>query len=181
MVTIRSRSRDETGQDVEQRRLAGAGAAGDQAVEPGADAVRHEVEHRTRQCLERDQVIGLETLGRKPADGKQRAIDRQRRDDGVDTGAVRQTRIHHRRAFVHTPADAADDAVDDSHQMAIVLERCLDPLEPAGALDEDVLVGVDENVADARIAQERFERPEAEHFVEHFGEERFAFAHTQRR
>src|ERR671931_318080 len=38
--------RDERGQNVQQRRLAGAGAAADQHVEPRAHAVLEELEHR---------------------------------------------------------------------------------------------------------------------------------------
>ena len=39
-------------------------------------------------------------------------------------------------------------------------------LEHAAALDEHVLVGVDQDVADRRVAQQRLERPEAEHLVD---------------
>jgi hypothetical protein len=60
--------RDEAGQHVEQRRLAGARAAADETVEPGADAMRQEIEHRLRQRLERDEVLGLQPLRRKTAD-----------------------------------------------------------------------------------------------------------------
>ena len=72
---------------------------------------------------QRDQVVGLQPLGRKPPDREQRAVDRQRRNDGVDARAVRQARVHHRRAVVDAPADAADDAVDDAQQVRVVLER----------------------------------------------------------
>ena len=112
------------------------------------------------------EIVGLEALGRKPADREQRAVHRQRRDDGVDARAVRQARVDHRRAVVDAAADAADDAVDDAHQVLVVLKRRGHALEHAGALDEDVLVRVDQDVADRRVAQQRLERSEPEHVVD---------------
>ena len=103
---MRSRVGDEAREHVEQRRLAGAGAAADQAIELAPDAVRQEVEHRLRERLQRDQVLGLEALRRKAADRQQRAVHRQRRDDRVDARAVGQARVHHRRAVVDAPSDA---------------------------------------------------------------------------
>ena len=64
---------------------------------------------------------------------------------------------------------------------AIVLERRRHALEHAAALDEHVLVGVDQDVADRRVAQQRLERPEAEHVVEQLAEQRFALAEAERR
>ena len=58
--------------------------------------------------------------------------------------------------------------------MLVVLKVRRDPFEEAAALDEDLLVRVDEDVTDGRIAEQRLERPEAEHIVEQLGKERFA-------
>ena len=55
-----------------------------------------------------------------------------------------------------------------------------DAFEHAVALDEDVLVRVDEDVADGRVAQQRLERPEAEHLVDQFAEQHVAFAEAER-
>ena len=61
--------------------------------------------------------------------------------------------------------------------------RCLSSWNVVGsrsslpcALDVDVLVGVDQDVADRRVAQQRLERPEAEDLVDDVGEERLALA-----
>ena len=51
-----------------------------------------------------------------------------------------------------------------------------DALEHAAALHVHLLVGVDQDVADRRVAQQRLERPEPEDFVEHLAEERLALA-----
>ena len=89
---------------------------------------------------QRHQVVGLQPLGREAPDRQQRTVHGERRNDGVDARAVRQPCVHHRRALVHAPPDAADDAIDDAHQMAIVLEARLDALEDAAALHEHVAV-----------------------------------------
>ena len=53
-------------------------------------------------------------------------------------------------------------------------------IELAAALDVDVLVGVDQDVADRRVAQQRLERAEAEDFVDDVAENRVALAHAER-
>ncbi len=171
---------DEARQHVEQRRLAGARASADQRIEAGAHAVLEELEHRPRQRPDGDEILGAQAFGRKTTDGEQRAVDGERRNDRVDTRTVRQAGVDHRRAVVDAAADAADDAVDDAHQVAIVLERRRQPIQLAGALDVDVLVGVDQDVADRRIAQQRLERTQAEHLVDDITEDGIAFAHAER-
>ena len=61
-----------------------------------------------------------------------------------------------------------------------VLEGRRQPLELSLPLDVDVLVRIDENVADRRVAEQRLERSKPEHFVDDVGEEGFAIAHAER-
>ena len=143
--------------------------------------MREEFEHRRRQCLDRDEVLGLQSLRGKPANRQQRAVDRQWRNDGVDARAVLEPRVDHRRAVVHASSDAADDAIDDAQEMAIVLKAGRDTLETAAALDEDMPMRVHEDVADGRIPQQRLEWSEPEHVVEHFREEHLALREAERR
>ena len=51
-----------------------------------------------------------------------RPVERQRRNDRVHAGAVRQAGVGHRADFVHAPADLRHDAVDDLHQVLVVAE-----------------------------------------------------------
>ena len=51
---------------------------------------------------------------------RRRSIERQRRNNGIDAGAVRQPGIDHRRGLINSAAHARHDAVDDLQQMAIV-------------------------------------------------------------
>ena len=53
----------------------------------------------------------------------------QRRDDGVDAGAVGQAGVDHRRRLVNAAADRRDDPVDDAHDVVVVLEDDVRELE----------------------------------------------------
>ena len=122
----------------------------------------------------------LQPLRRKAADGEQRTVDGQRRNDGVDTRAIRQACVDHRRAVVDAPSDAADDPIDHPHQVLVVLERRRQPFELALALDVHQLVGVDQDVRDRWVAQQRLERTKSEDLVDDVAEDRFALGHAQR-
>ena len=64
--------------------------------------------------------------------------------------------------------------------MLIVLKRRRHLLELAGALDEYLLVCVDQNVADRLVAEQRLERSEAEDLVDDVAENRIALRDRQR-
>ena len=65
--------------------------------------------------------------------------------------------------------------------MLVVLERGRQAFELSTALHVDVLIGVDQDVAHARIAKQRLERTEAEHLVDHVTEDDLALGHAERR
>jgi hypothetical protein len=88
--------RDERAQHVEQGRLPGSGAAGDDDVEPGLHAGPQQLGHLRAQRPEGDQVRDLQRGAGELADGQRGAAERQRRDDGVDAGAVGQARVDQR-------------------------------------------------------------------------------------
>ena len=73
--------------------------------------------------------------------------------------------------LVDAPADGGDDLLDDAHEMRLVLEQRRHRLEHAAALDEDVLVAVDEDVGDARVLEQGLEGAEPGHLVHHLGHE----------
>ena len=112
------------------------------------------------------QIRAHQLVLRKAADGQQRAVDRQRRNDRVDARSVGRAGVHHRRRFVDAPADLRDDLVDDPQQVPVVAERDTGQFEQAFALDVDLLVAVDQDVGDGRVLQQRLERAEAEDFVQ---------------
>ena len=64
---------DEAGQHVQQRRLAGAGAARDDDVEAAGDGGLQEVEHRLAERLAFDQVPAPSRVGAEPPNRQRRA------------------------------------------------------------------------------------------------------------
>ncbi len=64
---MRSELRDEARQRVEQRRLTGAGTAGDDDVEPGLDGAFEQHHHLGREGLVVQQVFELERIGAEAA------------------------------------------------------------------------------------------------------------------
>ena len=124
-------------QHVEQRRLAGAGPAGHEDVQPAADAGRDQLGDRRRERPEPDQVVDLQRVAGELADGEHRAVDGQRRDHRVDAGAVGQAGVDHRRRLVDAPADLGDDALDDPPEVVGGEEAGVGRLDHAVALDVD--------------------------------------------
>ena len=107
MVTMRSVLGMKLESVFKQRRLAGAGAAGNEDVQPGLDRPFQEHHHLGREGLEVQQVFQLQRIGAETADGDARPVQRQRRNDGVETRAVGHAGVDHRAGLVHPPADLA--------------------------------------------------------------------------
>ena len=110
-----------------------------------------------------------------------RAVEGERRDDGVDAGAVRQAGVHHRAGLVDAPADLRHDAVDDLQQVVVVAELDVGLLQLAAALDVDLVRPVDQDVADRRVLEQHLQRAEAEGLVEHFVDELLALHAVEER
>ena len=156
---------DEGRQHVEGGGLAGTGTPGDQDVEAAADARLEQAGGRLAEAAEVDEVLdGVGVLG-ELADGQLGAVEGERRDDGVDTGAVGKSRVDHRAGLVHTPADLADDLVDRATQVRLVREGGAGLDELAAALDVDVVEGVDHDLGEVAVAQQRLQRSVAEDVV----------------
>src|SRR4051794_39419002 len=87
-----------------ERRLTGAGTAGDDDVEPGLDAGAQQLGHLRRQRPEADEVVdGERVLGELP-DGQRRPAEGQRRGDRVHAGAVGPAGGDQRRGLVDPPS-----------------------------------------------------------------------------
>src|SRR5207344_681225 len=98
---------------------------------------------------EPDEVVDREGRGRELPDGDDGADQRQRRDDGIDTGTVGQAGVDHRGRLVDASADRGDDPVDDAHDVVVVLEDDVGQLQLAGAFDVDLARSVDHDLGDA--------------------------------
>src|SRR5690606_25298709 len=94
-------------QAVEQRRLARAGAAGDDevAAHPADDLEQRRALRRDR--AEADELVERQLVLLELADGERRAVDGERRGDDVDARAIRQAGVADRARFVDAAADLA--------------------------------------------------------------------------
>src|SRR6201999_2922043 len=118
-----------------------------------------------RDRAELDQLIERQLVLFEFADGERRAVQRQRRDDGVDTRPVGKARVADRRRFVDAAADLADDALADIEQLLIVAKADAGALDLAGDFDVDRAGAVDHDVGDVAAAQWRLERAISENVV----------------
>ncbi len=160
--------RNERRERVQQRGFSGAGSARDDDVHLGLHGGFEQLHHARRHGQPVHQIRRHQLVGAETADRQHRPVHRERRNDGVDARAVAQARVHHGRGFVHAPADLRNDFVDDPQQVLAIAEIYGGQLQQALALDVNLPVGVDQNVGDGGILQQRLERAQAEHLVQHF-------------
>ena len=101
----------------------------------------------------------------------------ERRNHRAHARAVGHARIHNGRRIVDAAADRGDDALDDHAHVRLVFEAHVGFHHAARALDVDVVEAVDHDVADGGIFEQRFERAEAEDFVEDLFDQPLALGH----
>ena len=118
-----------------------------------------------RDRAELDELVEGQLVLLELADGERGAVDRQRRDDGVDARAVGKARVADRRGFVDAPADLADDALADVEELLVVAEADAGALDLAADFDEHRAGAVDHDVGDVVARQQRLQRAVAEHVV----------------
>src|SRR5438874_5285355 len=153
---------NEAGQDVQQRRLARRGPARDQDAQPAVDRRPQELHHVLGGAAHLQEVGRPKLVSRKLPDRETRAVDGQRRKDDVDSRAVAQSCIAHRRALVDPPAHGAHDPVDDLAHLRRALEDDRAQGDAAGALDVDLLRVVDHDLGRHRVLQQGLEWTESE-------------------
>ncbi len=129
-----------------------------------ADDLQH-VGHRPAAGAELDQLVERQLLLLELADGERGAVDRERRRDDVDAAAVGEARVADRARLVDAPADGADDALADVHELRVVAELDVGEDDLAGGLDIDLAVPVHHDVGDVVARDQRLERAEPEDVV----------------
>ena len=155
---------------VQQRRLAGAGAAGDHDVELRADERAQQQLGRAVERGQADELLEREQAREAP-DRHRRAVQRERRDDHVDALSGRQPRVDHRARLVHAPVHLRHDPVDRLVELRLVAEPDVRALEPAVALDEDLVDPVDHDLRHRRVGEQRLEHAEADRLVDHLADQ----------
>ena len=173
--------RDEGAHRVQRRRLAGARTTRDQDVELALHARGDELRRARSDGAERDQVVDRVRIARELPDRHRRAAEGEWRDDRVDTAAVRQARIDHRRRLVDPAADLRDDLVDDPHHVRLVDEADVGALELAVPLDVHLVRGVDHDLRHGLVAEQRLDRPVAENVVRQLTDDLAPLVAGQRR
>ena len=164
---------DVAGQTIEQRRFAGAGAAGNEHIHTAAADHLEDFGAFRRNRSVADQLLECQLVLAEFADGERRPVDRQRRHDRVDTRTVRQTRVADRRSFVDAPADLTDDALTDIEQLLIVAKADAGLLNFAADFDIDRTGAVHHDVGDLIARQQWLERPVTENIVANIVEQVF--------
>ena len=118
---------DEARQRVQRGRFAGTGSARDQDGGLRLDARRQKFQHAGRQRLVGDHLVGGDDVAAEAADAERWAVERQRRNDGVDARSVEQARIDDGLRFIDTPAHLRNDLLDDVQQVRISFRRAASP------------------------------------------------------
>ena len=121
---------------------------------------------RRVQRADPDQLVDREQP-REAADRHRRPAQRQRRDDHVHALAGGQAGVDHRAGLVHAPVDVRDDAVDRLEELRLVGERDVGALDPAVALDVDLVGPVDHDLGHRVVGQQRLEHAQADGLVDH--------------
>ena len=154
------------GQEVEERRLAGSRAAGDDDVLAEPHAQLHELRRIGRPRAEADKVLRRQRLLRKLSNRDRRPAERERRNDRIDTAAVRQARVHIRLRLVDAAPKRRHNALDHGHDARIVRELAVGEHQLSAALDVDLLRTVHHDFRDRFVRQQFLQRSEAHRLVE---------------
>ena len=158
--------RNITGEHVEEGGFARAGSPRNNNVEPRLNRASEQGQHGLGERLICQQVIFSNGDVPETTNRHVRAINGQRRDDHVHTGAIGQAGIHHRRRFIDTTADRRNNLVNDVHQVRIILEHDLGLFELAPSLDVNLLGSINEDVSDCGILQQRLQRTQTKDLVQ---------------
>ena len=116
-----------------------------------------------------DGIIG------KTTDGEDGTVDGYRVHHHVDAGAVRQSRIHYRRSFVHHPVALCHDLLYDGPQLFLRLEVLVPSEQTAVFFDEDVRDAVDHYLCDGAVGYQLLQDPQPTDFMKELSEQALLF------
>jgi hypothetical protein len=155
--------RDQRQQRPQQRGLARTGAAADEEGQATPDDL---AEHPGALLADRaggDQLVeGQGALLGNPQ-REQRARSGQRREHGMEAGAVAQPDVDVRGGVVEATPAGGGQTLGEAAYRLLVGEADLGPLEACATVDVDLVGTVDEHVGHAGQPQERLEGPRTDH------------------
>src|SRR5439155_24585219 len=82
--------------------------------------------------------------------------------------------------LAYPAAYGRNDLVNDAKQMPLILEMDGGLLEPAEPLHKALFVGIDQNIGNRRVLEQRLDRTEADHLVDEVFDKRLQFALIER-
>jgi len=108
-----------------------------------------------------DELVDTEAAARRPPDGQQRRADRDRREHRVHPAPVGEPGVDQRRSLVDAPPGATQQPLHHREDVVGIAEAHRAAPEPPVDLDVDLLRGVDDDLGDRPVSEERLERPQA--------------------
>jgi len=120
----------------------------------------------TRECLAAipDTSISGKRVARELTNGQHRPNKRDRRNDSVYAGSIRQTGINIRAGLIDAAPQRSHNTINDSHHVIVVLKCDRDSVEFALALDIDILGAIHHDFCNCVIFQKRLERSKTQNF-----------------
>src|SRR6202171_6266790 len=164
---------DIAGKAVQERRLARAGAAGNQRVHPTTPDHLEKIGAGLRERAVFDELFERQLVAAEFTDGERGTVDRRRRHDDVDARAVRQARVADRARFVDAAADLTHDALADIVKLLVVAETDAGPLNLALNFDVDRVRPVHHDIGDVVAREQWLKRTVAKYVVADLLEELF--------
>ena len=152
-------------QAVQQRSFTGARTAGNQYVGSASTDDLQNLRAFRRDSAEFHKLVECQLVLLEFTNGKCRAVDGQRRHNGVNARAVGKTRVADRRRFVDAAADLADDALADIEQLLVVAKANSGTLNFAGYFDVNRARAIDHDVGDIVTREQRLQRAVTENVV----------------
>ena len=117
----------------------------------------------------------------KAPDRQGRSPERERRDHDVDARAVWQPAITDRRRLIDAAPERRNHPLDQLFELRRRTEGNVGRLNPARALDPDLLVTVDHDLVDRRVGEQRLQRAVADRRRDDAVDQLDAQLHRQRR
>ena len=161
------RLRQQPAEYIQEGGLAARCAARDHDIPAARDRDLQELENTLGEASHGDQLFKGKRIAGKLAYRKDRPLQGKRRNDGVDPGAVLQSRVHHGHAFVDPSAQGADDTLDDPEERLLARKGAVGEIKLPADLDEDLVLPVDHDLRNLLVLDQILDRPQPQHLIEH--------------
>jgi hypothetical protein len=160
---------DLTGEDVEQRGLAGSGTTGDEQVHPCLHRLAQQPRSLIIYSACRNQAGEVLHRRGEASNGENRPIDRSRRNDGMKPGAIGEPGIDCGAGAVDAKPEWGHDPLHRSNDRRVIRETDLGTLEATGPLNPDLGWAVYEHISHVGLAEQALDGPEPGESIDDVG------------